>query len=428
MNVLTKMNHSELMRAKDHLTKEYEDHKGKKLSLDMTRGKPCSEQLDLSKDMLTVLGTGDVASKDGTDCRNYGLTAGIMESREIFADILGISAQQVVVGNNSSLALMHDALVRALLFGEIESDKPWSQETKRKWLCPVPGYDRHFLLTETLGFELIPVPMTSEGPDMDVVEALVAKDASIKGMWCVPLYSNPDGYIYSAAVCERLAAMKTAALDFRVFWDNAYVVHHLYQDKQGSIPEILSLAAKAGNPNRFYQFASTSKVTLAGAGISAISSNTDNVARIMKYLSVQTIGPDKINGLRHARFLKDREGLEILMQKHSDIIRPKFEKVLAILDTELSGTEAAWWNKPLGGYFVSLYVYPKTAKRVVTLAKEAGVALTPAGSTFPHGHDPKDENIRIAPTFPKIEDVEKAMYVLTTCVKLAAVEQLLLEV
>jgi len=422
------MNRTQLSHELMTLTDRYENIKTQKLSLDMTRGKPCREQLDMGSDLLTNLKPGDVFAMDGSDCRNYGLPLGLHEAREFFAEMIGTKAEHVIVGNNSNLNVMFDTIMRALVFGEIESEKPWSQIECKKWLCPVPGYDRHFLVTQTLGFELIAIPLNEDGPDMDMVEKLVAEDPSILGMWAVPLYSNPDGYIYSQEVCERLASMKTAAKDFRILWDNAYVVHHLYEDDKATIPDILSLCKNAGNPNRVYEFASTSKISYAGSGISCIAANADNFARIRKYLSVQTIGPDKINELRHMRYMPDYQTLEAVMKRHADIIRPKFEMTLSILDTELGATGIGRWHKPMGGYFVSLFVYPGTAKKVVALAKEAGVALTPAGATYPYGIDPLDENIRISPTFPSMQDVEKAIEVLGICAKIAAAEKLMKEV
>ena len=422
------MNHAQLSHELKTLTDRYENIKTQKLSLDMTRGKPCREQLDMGAPLLSNLKPDDVFARDGSDCRNYGLPLGIPEAREFFAEILGTKAEHVIIGNNSSLNIMFDTLMRALVFGEIESEKPWSHVANRKWLCPVPGYDRHFLVTQTLGFELIAIPLNEDGPDMDLVEKLVAEDPSILGMWAMPLYSNPDGYIYSPEVCRRLASMKTAAKDFRILWDNAYVVHHLYEEVRGSVPDILSLCLEAGNPNRVYEFASTSKISYAGSGISCIAANADNFARTRKYLSVQSIGPDKINELHHMRYIPDYQTLESVMKRHADIIRPKFEMTLSILDREFEGTGVGKWHKPLGGYFISLFVYPGTAKKVVALAKEAGVALTPAGATYPYGIDPLDENIRISPTFPSIQDVEKAIEVLGVCAKIAAAEKLMEEV
>jgi DNA-binding transcriptional MocR family regulator len=428
MTSMLEMNQDQLRTELNKQEERYQEVKAQKLSLDMTRGKPCRAQLDLGASLLSCLAPDDVFAEDGTDCRNYGVPFGIPEAKRLFANMIGTSENHVIIGNNSSLNIMYDTLLRALVFGELESDEPWITMKNRKWLCPVPGYDRHFLVTQTLGFELIPVPLLEDGPDMDVVEKLVSEDASIKGMWCMPLYSNPDGYIYSSRVCERLASMKTAAQDFRIYWDNAYVVHHLYEDQRGSVPDILSLCDKAGNPNRLYEFASTSKISYAGAGISCVAANPDNLAHIHKYITVQTIGPDKVNQLRHVRYIPDSDALETVMKRQADIIRPKFEMTNDILNKELGDYGIARWNKPLGGYFISLFVYPGTAKRVVALAKEAGVALTPAGATYPYSRDPKDENIRIAPTFPTVLDVEKAISVLCICVKLAAAEKRLEEV
>ena len=422
------MDRAQLSQELITLKNRYENFKGQKLSLDMTRGKPCREQLDMGAELLNNLHPDDIFAVDGSDCRNYGLPLGIPEAREFFAEMIRTKAEHVAVGNNSSLTVMFDTLMRALVFGEIESSQPWAKIDNKKWLCPVPGYDRHFLVTQTLGFELIAIPLHDDGPDMDLVERLVAEDDSILGMWCMPLYSNPDGYVYSPEVCQRLASMKTAAKDFRILWDNAYVVHHLYENIKETVPDILSLCKDAGNPNRIYEFASTSKISYAGSGISCIAANTDNFARIRKYTSVQSIGPDKINELRHIRYIPDSKSLERVMKRHADIIRPKFEKTLSILTHELEGTGIGRWNKPLGGYFISLFVYPGTAKKVVSLARDAGVALTPAGATYPYGNDPLDENIRISPTFPSILDVEKAISVLGVCAKIAAAEKLMEEV
>jgi DNA-binding transcriptional MocR family regulator len=341
--------------------------------------------------------------------------------------ITGIKASLIVLGNNASLSIMYDTLMRAMVFGEIDSDRPWANETVRKWLCPVPGYDRHFAITEALGFEMIPVAMTPDGPDMDRIEAFVSSDPSIKGMWCVPQYSNPDGFIYSDEVCTRMASMKTAAKDFRVFWDNAYAIHDLYPERKRRIPNILELSLKAGNPNRFYVYASTSKITLAGSGIACIAANTDNINRIKKQLSLRTIGPEKLNQLRHARYIPDMETLVGIMEKHAEIIRPKFEAVDTILREELDGLDIASWYKPDGGYFISLFLMKGTAGKVVEAAQKAGVLLTPAGATYPYGKDPDDSNIRIAPTLPSLPDIEVATRVLGICAKLVAVEQLLNE-
>lgn len=427
MHAYADLDKSQLQQEFARLTKEYDEIRSLNLSLDMTRGKPCVQQLDLAKEMLTILGTTDVRSKDGSDCRNYGVPFGIIEARELFAEILGTTAEHVIIGNNSSLNMMFDTLMRAVVFGEANSERPWSEIKNRKWLCPVPGYDRHFLVTERLGFELISVPLLPTGPDMDVVERIVASDPDVKGIWCIPVYSNPDGYVFSEETCKRLASMKTAASDFRIFWDNAYVVHHLYNAEKSGVPDILSLCEASGNPDRVYEFASTSKVTYAGAGISCMAANATNLSHAKKILSVQSIGPDKVNELRHARYLPDMDAVDRVMRAQADVIRPKFEKTLAILDEELSFSGVAQWNKPTGGYFVSLYVMPGTATEVVSLSKAAGVALTPAGATYPYGKDPTDSNIRIAPTFPSMDDVDKAIRVLCTCVRLSAVKKLLEE-
>lgn len=428
MTQIKELSREALLEERDLLRKRYEDCKNQKLNLDMTRGKPCNEQLDAVSDLMNILKKDDFKAENGMDCRNYGLPYGIPEAKALFADLLGTTSDHVIVGNASSLNIMYDVLVRAMLLGEVDSDRPWCTEPVRKWICPVPGYDRHFLVTETLGFELISVPIHEDGPDMDIIERLVSEDSTIKGMWGIPLYSNPDGYIYSESVCRRLASMKTAAKDFRILWDNAYVAHHLYEDKKGSIPDILRLCEEAGNPNRVYEFASTSKITYAGAGISCLAANAENRAYTEKNISIQTIGPDKMNQLRHVRYLRDKNGVSKVMKRHAEIIRPKFDAAESVLSEELGTWDIARWNKPLGGYFLSLFVYPGTAKKIVSLAKEAGVAFTPAGATYPYGKDPKDENIRIAPTFPAIEDVKKAVGVLCVCAKLAAIELVLEEI
>jgi len=429
MKTYLELSKEELQQTLKVLEIRYNDLKSRNLALDMTRGKPSPAQLDLANEMPNLLDTNNLKSEDGSDCRNYGVPYGIKEVKKLFGEILDVDPSLITVGNNSSLQLMYDTLSRSLIFGEIESEKPWAQIPDRKWICPVPGYDRHFLVTETLGFELIPVPLKEDGPDMDIVEKLVAEDPSILGMWAMPLYSNPDGYIYSEEVCKRLVSMKTAAPDFRILWDNAYVVHHLYDDvsKQGTLPDILKLACQAGNPNRVYEFASTSKITFAGSGIACIAANEENMTRTRKYLGVQSIGPNKIVQLMHAKYVPDLEAVKKIMSRQADILRPKFEMVLKILKDEFEGSGVAHWNSPLGGYFVSLYVLNGTAKETVRLAKECGVALTPAGATYPYGKDPSDSNIRIAPSFPKIEDIELAVTVLAVCAKLSAVRKLLEE-
>lgn len=429
MKTYLELSKAELQDTLKILEIRYNDLKSRNLALDMTRGKPSPDQLSIANGMPGLLDTENLKAEDGSDCRNYGVPFGLKESRNLFGEILGVDPSLVTVGNNSSLQLMYDTLSRSLIFGEIESEKPWSQIPNRKWICPVPGYDRHFLVTQTLGFELIAVPLNEDGPDMDMVEKLVSEDPSILGMWAMPLYSNPDGYIYSEEVCKRMVSMKTAAPDFRIMWDNAYVVHHLYDDvnMQGTLPDILKLAREAGNPNRVYEFASTSKITFAGAGIACMAANEENTTRARKYLGVQSIGPNKIIQLMHAKYVPNLEAVKKIMSKQAELLRPKFEMVLKILKDEFEGSGIARWNSPLGGYFVSLYVLDGTAKETVRLAKECGVALTPAGATYPYGKDPSNSNIRIAPSFPKIEDIELAVTVLGVCAKLSAVRKLLEE-
>lgn len=429
MKTYQELSKAELKSTLQILEMRYNELKSRNLALDMTRGKPSPDQLSIANEMPTLLDCNDLHAADGADCRNYGVPYGLKEVRNLFGEILGIDADLITVGNNSSLQLMYDTLSRSMIYGEIESEKPWALIPDRKWLCPVPGYDRHFLVTETLGFELIAVPLKEDGPDMDIVEKLVAEDPTILGMWGMPLYSNPDGYVYSEEVCKRLVSMKTAAPDFRIMWDNAYVVHHLYDDaaKQSTLPDILKLAREAGNPNRVYEFASTSKITFAGSGIACMAANEENVARARKVLNVQSIGPNKVVQLMHAKYIPNLEAVKDVMSKQAAILRPKFEKVLRVLKDEFEGSGVAHWNSPKGGYFVSIYVMDGTAKETVKLAKECGVAFTPAGATYPYGKDPSDSNIRIAPSFPKIEDIEVAVTVLSVCAKLAAVRKLLEE-
>ena len=426
MRSYKEMTREELMQEKAELQNRVEAFKALDLKLDMTRGKPSSVQLDLSNDLYDGAKAAGFKNKAGNDVRNYGMPCGIPEARELFASWLGVNTDNIYVGNGSSLNLMFDHLMRAMVFGEHDSEKPWSQIEGRKWLCPVPGYDRHFKVTETLGFELIPVPLTEDGPDMDIVEELV-KDPKVLGIWNVPCYTNPDGYVYSEETCRRLASMKTGAKDFRIFWDNAYSVHHLYdeEEKQGKLPEILSLCEQAGNPSRVYEFASTSKITFAGAGISCLAANKENFDWALKIINVQTIGANKVNQLAHLTFLPDLDAIKAHMSRHAAILRPKFEAALEILDSELEGTGIASWHKPLGGYFISFFAFPGTAKAVVAMCKDLGVAFTPAGSTYPYGKDPQDSNIRLAPSFPVVEDIRKAVEVLCVCAKLCAVDKIL---
>ncbi|GAA1740884.1 aminotransferase class I/II-fold pyridoxal phosphate-dependent enzyme [Nonomuraea sp. AD125B] len=385
------------------------------LSLDLTRGKPSPRQLDLSDDLLKL--PTSYRAADGTDGRNYGNLQGLAELRELFAPLLQVPAGQLVVGGNASLALMHDTVVHALLSPVPGAARRWVEEPEITFLCPVPGYDRHFTICERLGIKMVPVPMTADGPDMDVVERLVAADASVKGMWCVPKYSNPTGVVYSDETVRRLAAMPTAAPDFRIFWDNAYAVHHL-TDTPVELADLLALAAEAGNPDRVFVYASTSKVTLAGAGVSFFGSSPANVEWFLRNTAKQSIGPDKINQLRHVEFLRDPAGVEAHMRKHAALIGPKFELVDKVLSERLGGL--ASWTSPKGGYFISLEV-PHAAE-VVAKAKAAGIALTPAGATHPYGKDPDDRTIRIAPTYPDLDELEQAIEGLTVCVRLVAEE------
>lgn len=400
------------------LRDEYEQLKGKGLKLDLTRGKPSAEQLDLANALLTL---PSQTTADGVDVRNYGGLAGLPEIRSIFAELLGVGLDQIVAGNNSSLTMMHDTLVYHLLRGGLDSPRPWAQEEKVRFLAPVPGYDRHFALLESFGIEMITVPMNDDGPDAEECARLVATDPSIKGMWVVPTYANPTGAVCSQEVAAALAAMPTAAPDFRILWDNAYAVHHL-DGVEAKTADIVSLAQASGHPNRPIMFASTSKITFAGAGVAFLAGSRDTVAWYLENLGNGSIGPDKVNQLAHAEFFGDAAGVRAHMAKHRDIMAPKFAAVGAALEARLGSYDVARWNTPHGGYFVNLDVVPGTASRVVELAKEAGIALTPAGSSFPYGKDPKDENIRLAPSLPPLDEVRTAMEGVALCVLLAAVE------
>ncbi|MFJ8044955.1 aminotransferase class I/II-fold pyridoxal phosphate-dependent enzyme [Kitasatospora sp. NPDC096147] len=393
---------------------EYQELLGRGLSLDLTRGKPSPRQLDLSQDLLAQP-VGHTAA-DGTDCRNYGGLQGLTELREIFAGLLGVPVAQLVALDNSSLALMHDSLVHAMLSGVPGSERRWADEPEIAFLCPVPGYDRHFALCERFGIKMIPVPMTDEGPDLAVVEELVAGDARIKGIWCVPKYSNPDGVSYSAETVHRLGAMPTAAPDFRIFWDNAYAVHHL-TDEEVELADVLTACAEGGHPDRAFVFASTSKVTTAGSGVAFFGSSPANVAWLLGHTGKRTIGPDKINQLRHVAFLRDADGVRAHMRRHRELLEPKFALVERILTEEFGDHPEVTWSKPKGGYFVSLEVPRGTARTVVKLAGAAGVALTPAGATHPYGDDPADRTIRIAPSYPEPADLESAVRALAVCVR-----------
>lgn len=407
-------------------TKEkYEAKKAEGMSLNIARGKPAPEQLDLVMGMLDCLSSHDLCkAQDGTDCRNYGVFDGLPEMKKIFADLLGVEPSNIIIFGNSSLNIMFDIISRHFTHG-VAGSTPWSQLEKVKFLCPVPGYDRHFGVTEYFGVEMINVPMNDEGPDMDMVEDLVSKDESIKGIWCIPVYSNPGGVVYSEKTVKRLASLKPAAKDFRIFWDNAYFVHHLYEEDQGRVPEILSECAKAGNPDLVYEFCSTSKISFPGSGVSAVAASETNIKEIASRLTFQTIGHDKMNQLRHVRFFKNADAVRAHMMEHAKLLRPKFEVSLKVLERELGGLEIAKWTNPRGGYFISFDAMDGCAKRIVSLCKEAGMVLTGAGATFPYKKDPNDRNIRIAPSFPKVEEIEKAMELFCVCVKLATLEKML---
>ena len=421
------MNRDELTAEKAALEAEYKKFQAKGLKLNMARGKPSAAQLELSLPMLDVLDSeADLAAEDGTDCRNYGVVDGLPEAKRLMAAMLDDDPANVVVGGNASLTMMHDALAWCLDYGP-EEGAPWMMLDTVKWLCPCPGYDRHFRITETFGIELIPVPMNEDGPDMDVVEKLVAADPTIKGIWCVPKYANPTGTTYSNEVVRRLAQMPCAAHDFRIFWDNAYTVHHLFDDPEhrDQLLDIGEACKAAGNPLRYFKFASTSKVTLPGAGIAAFAANPDNVGWFKRHLGITTVGPDKLNQLRHVRFLKDAEGIDAHMRKHAAILRPKFDLVARKLEEGLSEVGGCAWSSPRGGYFVSFDAPEGCASRIVELAREAGVVMTDAGATWPYGKDPHDSNIRIAPTLPPLSELDEALDVFVCCVKLAYVEKLL---
>ncbi|MFH5209524.1 aminotransferase class I/II-fold pyridoxal phosphate-dependent enzyme [Antrihabitans sp. NCIMB 15449] len=417
------MSPDELVAERDRQTANYTQLKSQKLTLDLTRGKPSSAQLDLSQDLLSLPGTNFRAA-DGTDCRNYGGLTGLPELRAIFGELLGIPVQNLYAAGNASLELMHDTVVYSLFAGTVDSPAPWANEPGRKFLCPSPGYDRHFAITEAYGFEMIAIPMNPDGPDVHAIEELVANDPSIKGLWAVPNYSNPTGVVYSEAVVKALVSMPTAAPDFRLYWDNAYAVHPLVEPAAPNL-DVLGMAAAAGNPNRPLVFASTSKITFAGAGVSFIGASEANLKWYVQHASKKTIGPDKVNQLRHAQFFQDADGVRAHMAKHREIMAPKFALVRDILEDRLGATKTASWTDPKGGYFISLDVLDGTAGRVVALAKEAGIALTPAGSAFPYGKDPDDRNIRLAPSLPPLDEVASAMDGVATCVLLAATEKLI---
>lgn len=418
------MTRDELLSLREKLVQQYEDKKKLGLVLNMARGKPSAAQLDDSMELLDVMdGRSDMLASDGTDIRNYGCLEGLPEARQLMAEMMGTKADNVYVFGNASLTIMYDTVSRSYTHGVCGST-PWCRLDKVKWLCPVPGYDRHFAITEHFGIEMINIPMSQDGPDMDLVEQYVNNDPAVKGIWCVPKYSNPQGVVYSDETIKRFAGLRPAAEDFRIYWDNAYVIHDLYEG-QRDIPDILSLCREAGNEDMVFEFASTSKVSFAGSGIAAMAASARNLEDLRKTMTIQTIGYDKVNQLRHVRYFKNLDGLKARMKKHADQMRPKFEATLEVLDRELSGLGIGTWIKPYGGYFISFDSMEGCAKRIVALCKDAGVVMTGAGATFPYGKDPKDSNIRIAPSFPTPEEMTQAAEIFALCVKLASVDKLL---
>ena len=425
MKKYTEMDTSELREEYKKLSKQYKEFQYRSLSLDMSRGKPCPEQLDLSMGMMDVLNSNtDLVCEDGADCRNYGVLSGIPEAKELLADIMEVHPDNIIIYGNSSLNVMFDFISRSMTHGVMGST-PWSKLPEVKFICVVPGYDRHFAMTEYFGIKMVNVPMLSTGPDMDMVEKLVSEDESIKGIWCVPKYSNPTGNSYDDETVRRFARLKPAAADFRIYWDNAYTIHHLYDHNQDHLIEILAECKRAGNPDLVYKFASTSKVSFPGSGIAACAASKNNLEDIMEQLKYQTIGHDKVNQLRHVRFFKDIHGVVEHMRRHADIIRPKFEEFENIFEEELGELGICSWTKPNGGYFISFDSMPGCAKKIAMKAKKAGVKLTPAGATFPYGKDPEDKNLRIAPTYPSLEEIREAAKLFSICVKLATIEKLL---
>ena len=425
MKAFREMTREELLELRDELERAFGVVKEKKLSLDMSRGKPSVAQLEMGMGIMDALNSNSsMKTQAGTDTRNYGVLDGIPEAKKLMADMMQTKPENVIVCGNASLPIMFDTVSRSMTHGVLGST-PWCKLDKVKFLCPAPGYDRHFAITAYFGIEMITIPMSPQGPDMDMVEELVSKDASVKGIWCVPKYSNPQGYTYSDETVKRFAALKPAAEDFRIYWDNAYAVHDLYEDRADQLLDIISECEKAGNPNLVYEFASTSKVSFAGAGISAVASSKDNLDWIRKSMTIQTIGYDKVNQLRHVNYFKDIQGIRAQMLRHAQILRPKFEAVLQVLEQELGGLGIGEWTKPNGGYFISFDAMEGCAKEIVAKCKEAGVVMTGAGATYPYGKDPKDSNIRIAPSFPTPEEMAQATDLFVLCVKLVSVNKLL---
>ena len=427
MVAYSELSKEELLKLKNELEEQFSEVKAKGLNLDMSRGKPSAAQLDLAMGMMDVLNSkSDLKCQEGVDCRNYGVLDGIQEAKQLLADMMEVPKDNIVIFGNSSLNVMYDTIARSMTHGVMGST-PWCKLDKVKFLCPVPGYDRHFAITEHFGIEMINIPMTESGPDMDLVEKLVSEDEAIKGIWCVPKYSNPQGITYSDETVHRFAKLKPAAKDFRIYWDNAYGIHHLYEDKQDYLIEILMECKKEGNPDMVYKFCSTSKVSFPGSGVSAIAASDANLVDIRKQMTIQTIGHDKLNQLRHARFYNDIHGMVEHMKLHADILRPKFETVLSVLEEELGGLEIGSWLAPRGGYFISFDAMEGCAKAIVAKAKEAGLIMTPAGATFPYGKDPKDSNIRIAPSYPTPEELKIAAEIFVLSVKLVSIDKLLEE-
>ena len=424
MTPYAKLSTAELQTLKKTLQERYRHFQDKSLTLDMTRGKPSPQQLDLAMEMLSGDISGEYRSHSGVDCRNYGGLDGINEAKRLFAGYLEVADNEIIVGNNASLKMMHDTIMGAMVYGMVDSDKPWGRLDAVKFLCPSPGYDRHFAVCQYLGIEMITVAMGDDGPDMDRVEELVAADEAIKGIWCVPKYSNPTGITYSDAVVDRLASMKTRARDFRIFCDNAYAVHHL-SDRHDQLKNLLAACKKAGNPERVILFGSTSKISFAGAGVAMLGASRKNIEFFLSKMQFQTIGPNKLNQLRHVLFFKNAAGIEAHMKKHAALLKPKFDAVLEVLDRELAGSAIVSWSRPNGGYFISIDTLPGCAREVIKKAAAAGVKLTPAGATFPYGKDPEDRNIRIAPSFPDAAEVRTAMELVAICIQLVSIDRLL---